>query len=287
MKPNLDYPSITSPPFPIHTHHNSENLQFSQQSDVGTTTDNNLTQLQRRSPSTYRSTVGQTQNSPRNSPTFITKKQMPPQVDYEISDGYPVSSNGNDVNPKVSNSTSSTTGFQQQYRTNSDDYEQNNGIHIKPVQLTTQLNRNRHDEHQSEYEGDDPNQDDDNMNPYEDDDDQDIHDHQEDGTYIAGVNDGDDDSHHSSNTPQSGVNTLVQQYPVRDIPPSFQPIQYPSSASTALSEPTRSTRTTTTSSKKSGLFGFLKKDKTQDFNKNNSKSSKQKSKKKKDKLSRR
>ncbi len=270
---NLDDPYTTNSRFSMNDNNYPGNLQFGQQTDVGTATSTSLTQRQQNSSSANQSTLGKTRDSPRDSQISTTNKQIP----Y----AYSVQTTQNAVNQVISNATSSTSGFQQQDQNESDHSEQNIGRNIKQEQSSSKSDRDRDDANQSQYEGDDDGRDNDNIDEYQDDD-HDIHNQNddEDRTYANNGDDEDDnvvkyDESDETTPRQSGVSELLTYNPVRDTSKDLLPMQYPIIDARLL--PSASNISSTTQkNKKKGFFGFLTSSKTQDVNKSKMKPSKQK-----------
>jgi hypothetical protein len=277
---NLNYPYTTNPQFSINNNNYSENLQFAQHIDVGTATGNSLTQQERRSSSSNQSTVEKTPDSPHDSLTITSNKQIPPQGGYGALGIRVASPNYTFGNQNISTTASSRTGFQQQYPPDSDRYGPNSGSSIRQGQSKTRFDQDEDDDNQSHSEADD---DDNNNIDNDQEDDNDIqdpsHDDHDDPKYM---NDDEDDGSHHSTPRQSEVDESFKNNPVRDIS-NLPPMQYPPMNVIPLSQP--DIYDTKKKNKKGGLFGLFGKDKTKDVDKINRKSSKQKSNKKKEKSS--
>jgi hypothetical protein len=289
---NLDYPFTTNSRFATNNNNYSENLQFGQQTDVATSIGNSLTQQERHFSSANQSTVEKPRDSPHDSQTSISNKQIPPQDDYEVPDVYPVMNNYNGVNQNIPNSMSSTTGFQQKYRVDSNQHVPSFVDSTKQEQPLHKLNQDGDYDNQSQYEEDDHDHNNDHINEDQDDD-QDMHDQNHDDHQYHNYQDDmddeddnlprDDESDHAFVPRQPGVNELLKKNPVSNIPTNLLPQQYPPMNTSALSDPNISS--TKKKSKKGGLFGFLRKDKNKDVGKSNTKPAKQKSNQRKAKAS--
>jgi hypothetical protein len=280
---NLDYPSEAISRVPLQANNNSENPQFGQQTDVGITTENSLLKQQYSAPSSNQSTVRNTGDSLQHSQRYSPNQQTSSQANQKTPAAYSATTNMS-LNQNFSNETSSTTGFPQQHPAESDHYEQNLVSHIRPQQSATSFPGRSSDDKESPDEDDDPDRDNHDAVEYEENDDDihdRMHDNREDRTYMNEVVDyeddnlpRDDDSPHTSVPPSSGVSALIQQYPVRDVPTSYQPIQYPASPPQMLSRP--GIDNTEKTNKKGGLFGFFSSNKSKDVDKNKPKSTQKK-----------
>jgi hypothetical protein len=268
---NLEFPSTTNSHFPMHANNNSESPQFEQQTDIGTATGNSLTQQHSSSPD--QSTVGKTEDSLQNAQTYSPNRQTSLQANYETPDSY-IEMPSTSLNQNLSNT--STTGFPPQYSADSDHYEQNLEINIKQEQPSIRFDGNTYEGRESPDEDDDPVE-------YEDD----PHDRPPDNP--DGNNDSnddddendnlprDDDSPHTAIPPQSGLEQLIRQNPVRDVPTGFQPIQYPASYPVASTRTDINSTEKTNQKKGGGFFGGLfSGNKSKEVSKNKGKSTQNK-----------
>ena len=258
---NLNYSSVADSRLPSSSDHNTTgNPRFLYQNTIETATDGTITQQQQeRSPSLMQSADGRMGRSvPHWQPS--TNRTTPQRTGGQPSDDYINLTNYIDLNENFSNATANSVGFTQQHSTEANNYEENRRMSTKQPQSSNRFSP--------------PNNDDRDDSPDDDDDDiHDVHDrprgNRGDSSYIGEVDDDDDrlrqddDSPHSSLPQPSGVNQLLRQNPVRDLPTTVQPSQYRPSAP-VRSQPPIDTRAA--ANKKSGggggLFGFFRSSKT-------------------------
>ncbi|CAF2399723.1 unnamed protein product [Rotaria sp. Silwood2] len=203
-KRNLDYASITHSQYPTNDNNYSENLQFKQQTDAGTTTANTLTQNKQFSSSTNQALAGKSQDSQQESLRITSTNKK---------------STYNDGNKNIGYSTSRQSHSESDDQNDSDDNEKIghdlDALKIPPNKF------NRNDDHNKQTKGDDEkkvypplyeNTDHDSQNAdgyIDNDNDNDNEDNDDDN-----ISTGDDENHFEDG--RNAVDHLVEKVPIVD-----------------------------------------------------------------------